>query len=89
MREPKIHSHITDVLPEEHPRAHDKIMCDADGCDEVLHYYWNECMTTWVETGKGNFCLRHFVQLGTYDGTDGFPADAIDEDCGLPEDGDE
>jgi hypothetical protein len=58
-REPRIHSHITDRLPERHPFAQTRVRCDR--CDSLLHLHSNSCMRTWVETGSGNFCLRCFV----------------------------
>ena len=61
MREPQIHSHVTDTLPDNHPLAWVWVMCD-NSCSILLHSP-NECMTTWVETGKGNFCLPCFVEL--------------------------
>lgn len=71
MQEPKIHSHITDVLPDEHPLAHEQIRCVA--CEVLVHAFNNECMQTWVETGLGNYCLRCFAStrgevLGDEDG---------------------
>ena len=57
--EPRIHSHVTDCLPERHPLAHTRVRCDR--CDSLLHLQSNSCMRTWVETGRGNFCLRCFV----------------------------
>lgn len=58
--EPIIHSHITDVLPEEHPHAYDTIFCDHIGWVAMLHASNNECMQTWIESEKGNFCTEHF-----------------------------
>lgn len=58
--EPKIHSHMTDELPGDHPRAYDCIMCDAEGCKNMLHASNNECMQTWIETDNGNFCTDCF-----------------------------
>lgn len=57
--EPLIHSHITDVLPDDHPLAHETIFCG--GCTEMLHASNNECMQTWVESGAGAHCLRCFT----------------------------
>ncbi len=57
--EPLIHSHITDVLPEGHRLADSNVFCDR--CGGILHTWENECMTTWVETGKGNYDLLCFV----------------------------
>lgn len=63
MREPQIHSHITDALPEDHPLADQSVYCDEENCGEMLHAFNNECMQTWVETGVGNFCALHFLRL--------------------------
>lgn len=57
--EPKIHSHITDVLPDDHRLARESIFCEK--CGDMLHAFNNECMQTWVETGRGNFCLKCFA----------------------------
>jgi hypothetical protein len=61
LREPLIHSGITDLLPDDHPLAYTSISCQQ--CGGLLHAFNNECMQTWVETGKGNFCLSCFVKL--------------------------
>lgn len=60
-KEPEIHSHITDLLPEIHPLAFRTIPCQT--CSNILHAANNECMRTWVETGKGNYCLLCFIKL--------------------------
>jgi hypothetical protein len=57
--EPRIWSHITDVLPDDHPLAWTSVYCTA--CKDMVHASNNECMTTWVETGKGGYCLACFV----------------------------
>jgi hypothetical protein len=59
LREPRIHSHVTDRLPDRHPLARTGVRCDR--CESLLHLPTNNCMRTWVETGHGNFCLRCFV----------------------------
>jgi hypothetical protein len=60
-REPCIHSHVTDRLPEGHPLARTRVRCQR--CDAILHLQSNSCMRTWVESGVvGNFCLPCFVQ---------------------------
>lgn len=61
MREPLIHSDIEAELPAVHPLAHDTINCAT--CGNMLHHCINENMRTWVETGKGNYCLRCFAAL--------------------------
>ena len=63
MREPQIHSHITDVLADEHPLAYDHVECVV--CKELVHAANNECMQTWVESGSGNYCLKCFADHGT------------------------
>ena len=60
-REPEIHSHITDLLPDEHPLAYKSVHCEI--CMDMLHAANNECMSTWVETGVGNFCLLCFIKI--------------------------
>lgn len=60
MKEPIIHSHITDGLPDNHKLAYSSLFCEC--CNENLHASNNECMQTWVETGKGNYCLACFAR---------------------------
>ena len=60
MEEPKIHSHITDSLEACHPLAFKNVFCSNNNCKEMVHAFNNECMQTWVETGKGNFCILCF-----------------------------
>ena len=59
-REPQIHSHITDCLSDLHPLAWRAVMCST--CSTSLHV-GNECMTTWIETGHGSFCVPCFASL--------------------------
>jgi hypothetical protein len=59
MTEPLLHSHVTDALPEGHPLAHERVRCDR--CETLLHIQSNSCARTWVECGRGNFCLHCFV----------------------------
>ena len=71
MEEPRIHSHITDVLPGEHALAYEQVQC-LD-CGRLVHAFNNECMQTWVETGRGAFCLKCFAATrgGVLDNADG------------------
>ena len=55
-KEPIIHSHITDVLPEDHCLKNDCVSCDE--CGVMLHASNNECMQTWLETEVGNYCTK-------------------------------
>ena len=59
MTEPRIHSHVTDRLPEDHPLADTRVYCDR--CETLLHLQTNSCMRTWIESGCGNYCMRCFV----------------------------
>ena len=68
MREPELHTGYVDCLPEAHPLAYRSVTCDR--CQRPIHAANNECMWTWVETGKGNYCLPCFVALDEEDGTD-------------------
>jgi hypothetical protein len=61
LREPLIHSEITDELPDEHPLAYTTVECAR--CGQQVHAFNNECMQAWVETGQGNYCLICFVAL--------------------------
>ena len=59
LREPLLHSHVADGLPEAHPLAQTRVRCAR--CNDLLHLQSNSCMRTWIESGRGNFCLRCFV----------------------------
>ena len=69
LRDPVLHTHIEDMLPDHHPLAFQQVRCDSKvRCEQwqeraLLHAANNECMQTWVETGKGNFCLSCFLKL--------------------------
>jgi hypothetical protein len=54
----KIHSHLNDKLSENHKLAYTQINCDI--CDATIHAYNNECMQSWFETNRGNFCTKCF-----------------------------
>jgi hypothetical protein len=62
LREPCIHSRVTDCPPDRHPLACSRVRCDR--CQSLVHLASNSCMRTWVESGRGNFCLRYFVPAG-------------------------
>ena len=62
LREPLIHSHITDALPDNHPLAFKTVGCVK--CDAMVHAGNNECMQTWVESGAGAFCIGCFAVDG-------------------------
>ena len=57
--EPKIHSHIEDGLPDDHPLAWEQVDCMT--CGKPVHNSRNECISSWVETGKGIFCFRCWI----------------------------
>lgn len=57
-KEPIIHSHIEDLLPDNHPLAFEHLHCDK--CGELVHSSNNECMQTWIETEFGNYCSLCF-----------------------------
>ncbi len=61
MKEPQIHSHITDELPKDHPLAFESVYCSA--CGGMLHCDNNECMQTWIEAGHGNWCIKCFAKI--------------------------
>jgi hypothetical protein len=56
--DPVLHTHIEDVLPDGHPNAWQAVYCTD--CGSSLHASNNECMQTWVETGRGPYCLACF-----------------------------
>jgi len=57
--EPRIHSHVADALPADHPLAYRRVYCDR--CTTLLHIQTNSCMRTWIESGRGNLCVGCFV----------------------------
>lgn len=59
--EPRIHSYITDGLPEEHPLANKMVECGY--CGKTVHAFNNECMSPWVETGVSEYCLQCFASI--------------------------
>jgi hypothetical protein len=71
-RDPILHSHVEDCLPTDHRLAFEEVLCVI--CYAQVHAFNNECMQTWVETGKGAYCLPCFVRV-----TDG----AVDDEFGL------
>lgn len=77
MRAPVLHTHIEDALPEDHPLAFDMVYCEGRDCTAMLHSFNNECMQTWVETGKGNYCIWCFMKMT------GDP-EILEEEWGLP-----
>jgi len=78
MRAPVLHTHIEDVLPDDHPLAFDTVYCEGPECNRMLHAFNNECMQTWVETGKGNYCIWCFMRV-----TKG--PEVLEEEWGLPD----
>lgn len=58
MREPLLHSQITDGLPEDHALAQLSVCCV--NCDVMVHGIANENMRAWMETGRGAWCLDCF-----------------------------
>jgi nucleotide-binding universal stress UspA family protein len=84
-REPRLHSHISDKLPATHPLAGTRVTCDR--CETLLHLQTNSCVRTWVESGRGNFCLRCFILAAggfARDGTSLARADSLARDFALP-----
>lgn len=79
MSEPAIHSQIEDLLPDTHPLAYETVWCAK--CGTMLHANNNECMTTWVESGRGCFCLQCFNFLVIHENG------VLGEDWALPESG--
>jgi len=60
MTELLIHSHLEDMLPDDHPWAFAAIYCPR--CDKMLHAGNNECMSTWVEFDGKVLCLMCLVE---------------------------
>ena len=61
IQDPKLHSHIEDTLPDDHPLAFESVECLT--CHVLVHAFNNECMQTWIETGQGNFCVACFANI--------------------------
>jgi len=60
VKPPVLHTHIEDVLPKDHKLAFESVYCTD--CKEKLHSMHNECLSTWVEIGVGNFCIPCFAK---------------------------
>lgn len=63
LREPLLHTGITDVLPDDHPLAWTTVYCHNTQCREMLHAGNNENMQPWVESGCGHHCLHCFADI--------------------------
>lgn len=61
--EPIIHSHITDLLDDDHPLAFRQVHCEL--CGELVHAANNECMQSWVEFAGHIICLIDFAKYLT------------------------
>lgn len=61
--EPKIHSHLTDCLPEHREDCNEHKNCDI--CGKVVHAFNNECMKAWIEWGELEVCLDHLFEVET------------------------
>jgi len=57
--EPVLHTHVSDVLPEEHALAYTSIYCID--CSGLVHAFNNECMQAWAETESGPMCLHCLI----------------------------
>ena len=75
IKEPILHTHITDMLDDAHPKAHKSIFCNL--CKAHVHAFNNECMQSWFETGKGDFCFKCFIKLNP-------ETEVIEDGWGLP-----
>lgn len=60
--EPRIHGTL-DELPGNHPFVLKSSSLYCENCNEMIWAFNNECMQTWVESGKGNFCITCFAIL--------------------------
>lgn len=58
--EPHIHSHESDMLPDDHPLANECLGCYI--CGASLHASNNECMQTWVEWLGYSICMKCAVE---------------------------
>jgi hypothetical protein len=58
-RNPVLHTHVERGLPDGHPYAGQAVYCQF--CRDPLHASTNECLQTWVETGRGPYCLEDFT----------------------------
>lgn len=63
LREPELHTNITDELPEDHPQAYENIYCTS--CSTLVHAGNNENMDSWLETNSGAYCIPCW--LAAYD----------------------
>jgi hypothetical protein len=60
LREPLLHTGITDALPDDHPLAWTTVYCDWPRCGAMLHAVNNENMQPWIEAGNGSYCVHCF-----------------------------
>lgn len=60
--EPKIWGFVNDFLPNDHKLAWECLHCSKCSC--LIHAGYNEVMSTWIETGKGNYCIKCFIIIG-------------------------
>jgi hypothetical protein len=58
--EPVLHTHVTDGLPDDDPRAWESIYCIVHG--GLVHSIPNECMTAWADTDDGPMCLACLLE---------------------------
>ncbi len=75
MREPLLHTDITDTLDVSHPLANVSINCKRCSCP--VHASNNECMSAWIETGRGPYCVGCFSRTVAAEGY-------VEDDWGLP-----
>ena len=59
-KEPKIHSYLTEKLPEDHKWAYEALNCPK--CNGYVHISYNDCVMSWVEIGDRWICLRCFFE---------------------------
>ena len=64
MGEPRIHSHIEDSLPDDHPLQYEQVHCSH--CSKLVHAANNECMSTWFEFDDVAICAQCVGTLPEY-----------------------
>ena len=79
MKEPAIHSQILNALPDAHPLAYEDVSCEK--CGDPIHTAKNACVSLWVETGRGCYCMQCFVYLAIHENM------ILNENWSLPDSG--
>ncbi len=69
-QDPVCHSHVDDILPDDHPLAFRQVYCHSSRHkiknSPLLHAGNNECMQTWFEFSNIALCEQCFIKYLSY-----------------------